>query len=82
MISCTQAVRQLWEYLDGSADASDRAAIEAHLALCRRCCGELEFARELRVLLARVGSESIPDDVMSRLNETLQRIDQEGTPTR
>ena len=82
MISCTQAVRQLWEYLDGTVDASDRSAIEAHLALCRRCCGELEFAGELRALLARVGSDAIPDDAMARLNETLQRIDDEGSPAR
>ena len=82
MIGCADAVRQLWEYLDGTIGASDRAAIEAHLALCRRCCGELEFAEELRGLLARSGSDEIPGDVMSRLNETLRRIEEEGRATR
>jgi hypothetical protein len=44
MITCAEAVRQLWEYLDGVVEEADREAIEEHLSFCRRCCGELDFA--------------------------------------
>ena len=74
MISCAEAVEQLWEYLDGALTEQDRAAIEEHLSFCRRCCGEVEFADELRVFLAREASEEIPDEVRARLITTLDGL--------
>jgi mycothiol system anti-sigma-R factor len=74
MIGCSEAIRQLWEYLDATVDAADRALVEEHLARCRRCCGELEFAVELRRLLANSGREDLPDDVLHRLNQTLEDL--------
>ena len=52
MITCSEAVYQLWAYLDGAIEEADRAAIEEHLSVCKRCCGEAEFADELRTFLA------------------------------
>jgi mycothiol system anti-sigma-R factor len=75
MISCHEAVRHLWEYLDGTVDEADRALVEEHLSRCRRCCGEMEFAHELRRLLARSVSTNIPADVLRRLNQTLEEMD-------
>ena len=74
MISCAEAVEQLWEYLDGALTEQDRAATEEHLSFCRRCCGEVEFADELRVFLAREASEEIPDEVRARLITTLDEL--------
>jgi mycothiol system anti-sigma-R factor len=75
MITCSEAMRQLWEYLDGIVDEADRKAIDEHLARCRRCCGELEFAQELRGFLASSAREEIPARVMGRLNATLEELD-------
>lgn len=75
MIGCAEAVRQLWEYLDELVDPSDRAAIESHLAWCRRCCGELDFARELRRRLALSAHEEVPSAVLRRLHETLEELE-------
>jgi mycothiol system anti-sigma-R factor len=74
MISCSEAVKQLWEYLDGSVDEADRSLVEEHLSRCRRCCGELEFARELRRVLAESASVDLPADVLRRLNQTLEEL--------
>jgi mycothiol system anti-sigma-R factor len=74
MISCTDAVRQLWEYLDGTVGEADRQALEEHLSRCRRCCAELEFAEEMQGFLADRAREDIPDDVMARLNATLDEL--------
>ena len=74
MISCAEAVRQLWEYLDGDIAESDRAAIEEHLGFCRRCCGEAEFAEELRGFLSRSAAEELPRDVHARLVQTLDEL--------
>jgi mycothiol system anti-sigma-R factor len=75
MITCAEAVRQLWEYLDGALPDEDRAAIEEHLSFCRRCCGEVEFAEELRRFLAREAGEEIPDEVRMRLLATLDDLE-------
>lgn len=78
MITCADAVRQLWEYLDGVLPEENRAAIEEHLSFCRRCCGEAEFAAELRGFLARDAVEEVPDDVRRRLLATLDELECAG----
>lgn len=75
MITCADAVRQLWAYLDGVVDESGREAIEEHLSFCRRCCGEVEFAEELRGFLAAQAAEELPDDVRARLTATLDKLE-------
>lgn len=67
LIPCSDAVRQLWDYLDNAVSPEEHEAVERHLAFCRRCCGELEFAKELRRFLASRTSEEIPPHVKERL---------------
>lgn len=74
MISCTDAVRQLWDYLDGAVTASDRKAIEEHLDVCKRCCGEVEFADELRNFLEAHGHEDLPPEARTRLTSYLDNL--------
>lgn len=76
MISCSDAVEQLWEYLEQELDDARRSQIEEHLAFCRRCCGELEFARELRAFLADAARPRMPPDVDSRLTAFLDELEQ------
>jgi mycothiol system anti-sigma-R factor len=75
MISCAEAVERLWAYLDGALTADDKAALEEHLGFCRVCCGEAEFAHELRGFLARSAGEELPDDVRARLIASLEELE-------
>ncbi len=75
MISCHDAVNQLWEYLDHTVDEVDRARVDEHLARCRRCCAELEFAQELRRVLAEGADVDLPRHVLERLHRTLEELD-------
>ena len=75
MISCAEAVERLWAYLDGTLAAEDREALEKHLGICRDCCGEAEFARELRGFLARSAGEELPEDVRARLIASLDDLE-------
>lgn len=75
MISCDEAVRRLWELLDGTVGIADRQAVEEHLRFCRRCCGELEFAGELRRLLTSTATDDIPPDVHARLLAALDDLE-------
>jgi anti-sigma factor (TIGR02949 family) len=67
VIPCSEAVRQLWDYLDHAVTPEDQAKVEQHLSFCRRCCGELEFATQLRGFLASQGAEELPAHVKARL---------------
>lgn len=74
MISCSEAVRRLWEYLDDIVEDTERGQIDEHLQRCRRCCGELEFARELKAKLAGAAVEDLPTDVLARLHRTIEGL--------
>jgi mycothiol system anti-sigma-R factor len=74
MISCSEAVRQLWDYLDGVVEGPDKRRIEEHLSVCRRCCGEVEFAQELKAFLAGHASDELPADMRARLDSFLEEL--------
>jgi mycothiol system anti-sigma-R factor len=68
MIDCQEAVRRMWTYLDQALDTRPTDELEAHLATCRRCCGELEFSRHVRRMVAAgEGSARLPMDVRRRI---------------
>ncbi len=74
MISCDDAVRQLWEYLDGSVGETDKHAIEEHLSVCKRCCGEAEFADELRKFMSSHAYDDLPIQARERLTGYLDQL--------
>jgi len=74
LIPCSDAVRRLWDYLDRQLTPEDQASVERHLAFCRRCCGELEFAKELRAFLGSHGSDEIPPRVKADLERFVEGL--------
>lgn len=77
-IACREAVERLWGYLDGELDESAHGSMEDHLAYCLRCCGELEFAREIRGVLRTRGTGELPVGPLGRLSSFIDGLD---TPT-
>lgn len=73
-ITCSEAVNQLWDYLDHTISAEDQEKVEKHLSFCRTCCGELEFAKELRRFLGSGGVQEIPADVKARLERFVKEL--------
>jgi len=73
-IPCSEAVRQLWDYLDHAITPEDQKKVEKHLSFCRKCCGELEFAKEMRAFLATSSAEEIPSDVKERLERFVEGL--------
>lgn len=75
MIDCRDAVARMWAYLSQGLDTHDADALEEHLGVCQRCCGELEFSRQLREKVAETGVRPIPPAVRGRLDELLADAD-------
>jgi anti-sigma factor RsiW len=65
------AIERIYDYLDGSLSAGDRAAFEAHLAGCPGCRRALDERRAIAEAATSLPSLEVPDDfilgVMSRL---------------
>ena len=57
--------------IDQAVSPEDQEKVEQHLSFCRRCCGELEFATQLRGLLASQSAEELPPHVKARLERFL-----------
>jgi anti-sigma factor (TIGR02949 family) len=74
VISCSEAVRRLWEYLDHDLGDEDRKRVEGHLALCRRCCGEAEFAAALGDLLRSSAGPDLPGEIEQHLVGFLESL--------
>ena len=78
MISCDEAVRRLWEHLELPPTAQEQALLDAHLALCRRCCGEAGFADELRAVLRGLAPEDVPPAAAHRLQSLIARLEEQA----
>lgn len=74
MITCSQAAKRLWDYVEGAVEGREREALEEHLGVCRRCCGEVEFAQEMRAFLSGHAGVGLPDDVRVRLTSFLDEL--------
>jgi len=74
VIPCSEAVRRLWDYLDQTLSPDDLAQVQDHLSFCRRCCGELEFAKELRSFLASAAIDQIPPEAKARLQRFVDEL--------
>ena len=68
MIDCREAVRRMWMYLDRALERGPTEEFETHLGACQRCCGELEFSRHLKEIVATTGSETLPEALRRRIN--------------
>lgn len=78
MISCEEAVRRLWEHLELPTSLAEQALLGAHLVLCRRCCGEAEFAAELRGVLQRLPPEELPPDAGERFEALIRQLEEQA----
>jgi mycothiol system anti-sigma-R factor len=73
MIDCREAVRRMWDYLERALEPTPTEELEAHLDTCTRCCGELEFNRHLREMVAeRQSAPLVPPALRDRVELVLR----------
>jgi anti-sigma factor (TIGR02949 family) len=52
-IDCTDAVRQLWDYLDNELDDQRMVEVRQHLLTCKACLPHAEFGRRFIQAVSR-----------------------------
>lgn len=78
LIDCREAVARMWAYLSEGLETTDVDELETHLGICQRCCGELEFSRQLRQRVAEAEVAQMPPPVRERIVELIERDAQPG----
>lgn len=78
MIDCREAVGRMWDYLERALEPQPVEELEQHLDICTRCCGELEFNKHLRSMVAERNSAPImPTELRMRVEHLLRSGDVE-----
>ena len=74
-MSCEEAMRQFFAYLDRALSGEPLEALEAHLEECLECCDRLQFNRRLDgAVKARLAEGGVPEGVEDRLRERLGKL--------
>lgn len=73
-MSCEDALKSLFEYLDHELKDNEHQAMDAHLRGCRSCYSRAEFERRLKARLAQSGSEAPPAELKERIGKILKQF--------
>jgi anti-sigma factor (TIGR02949 family) len=77
VIACREAVERLWSYLDRALDRNREEELEQHLGVCRHCCGELEFAKQVRSKLKDSANAPLTPSAKRRLQMFVEGLGKE-----
>ena len=68
---CDDALHELYGYLDGELTVERRVTIQRHLDDCPPCYEAFDFEAELRIVIARKCTETVPDSLKQRIADAL-----------
>jgi anti-sigma factor (TIGR02949 family) len=75
---CSDALLELYEYLDGELTASRRADIAQHLTACGECFEAFDFQAELKQVIRRkCSNDEMPPGLLAKI-ETCFNEDFDG----
>ena len=81
-LTCEEAVRQFFAYLDRALAGEPLEALLSHLADCLDCCDRLEFSRHLDAFAkTRLGEVPLPQGLEVRVRQGLMRA-RDGDPAK
>ncbi len=78
---CSEALAEIYTYLDGELTDQKRALIAGHLERCNPCIEAFDFEAELRMVIStRARNDEVPETLRIRISErlTLLRTEQSG----
>jgi anti-sigma factor (TIGR02949 family) len=71
-MSCEDAQRRFFAYLDRALGDQDVEDVQAHLEACLECCDRLEFSRRLDTFVrSRLGEAPLPPGIEERVRSAL-----------
>lgn len=64
---CTDALHELYEYLDGELTEQRRTVIAQHLSACGECFEAFDFQAELKTVIAHKCRDEVPETLKARV---------------
>ena len=76
MLTCEEAAKRLYEYLDEEISPADYDKITLHLELCRICCKHFEFEEIIRSIIRnKTRSEKMPSLIKEKILKEMEMQD-------
>ena len=72
MTDCNDALRELYEFLDGELTDEKRDQIKHHIEDCGSCLEVFDFEVELRMVVQKKCEEPCPDALRAKIEAALQ----------
>ena len=72
-MTCEEAVRQFFAYLDRAISGEPLDALEEHLEACLDCCDRLQFSRRLDAFVMSLGETRLPHGLQERIRLGITR---------
>ncbi|HUO52576.1 MAG TPA: zf-HC2 domain-containing protein [Gemmatimonadaceae bacterium] len=77
-MDCSQAVHQLWDYLDGELTDEKMAEVRAHLKACKGCFPHFDFEEAFLEAVRKSRAETAcPDALRRKVMAKVQRAMEE-----
>ncbi|MEX1137784.1 MAG: zf-HC2 domain-containing protein [Bacteroidota bacterium] len=73
-ISCEQAIKLMFSYIDDELRGKPRAEMEQHLQTCRHCFDRVEFERLLKSRLRGLNAGGSSESLRRRINALLEQF--------
>lgn len=73
-ISCEEALKRVFDYIDDHLRGKTRAELEHHLETCRHCFDRVEFEQLLKSRLRKLNIKSTPSALRKRVEELVDRF--------
>jgi mycothiol system anti-sigma-R factor len=75
MPDCPKTLQELYEYLDGELTDDKRKTIEQHLNDCSPCYEAFDFEAELRMVIRKRCTETVPDHLLVRVRLAIEQAE-------
>ncbi len=77
-VDCEKALAELYSYVDGWTEGSDRGSITQHLEACAPCLDVFGFHESLQRLISTTCQSELPDTLRTRVLEALKACEAEA----
>ncbi|MEA3020918.1 MAG: hypothetical protein QOI47_2442 [Actinomycetota bacterium] len=69
---CTEALHELYTFLDGALTTERREQIRVHLDDCNPCLERFDFEAELRIVISTKCRDEVPQSLKDRIANALE----------
>lgn len=67
-ISCEQALKRVFDFIDGQLKDRSREELEQHLAVCRHCFDRVEFEKLVKTRLGKLRKQTDSAELRKKIS--------------